>query len=106
MVVLMYFGGLIFFDEPFHLIFTPIIDESGNHTDRMVLNTIMFHAFVLMNMFNQINCRIIAQDDINIFKTLFNNYIFIVVFMLEMTIQNCFVNAQEGGILQTFTGVS
>ena len=27
MIVLMYFGGLIFFEKPFHLIYTPIRDE-------------------------------------------------------------------------------
>jgi hypothetical protein len=72
----------------------------------MVLNTIMFHTFVLMNMFNQINCRIIAQDDINIFKTIFNNYIFFIVFIFEMVFQNYMVNSIENGILQTIFGVS
>jgi len=46
----------------------------------------MFHTFVLMNLVNQINCRIIAQNEINIFKTLFNNYIFLIVFFLEMAL--------------------
>jgi hypothetical protein len=93
MIALMYFGGLIFFEKPFHLIYTPIRDEEGNQTDRLVLNTIMFHSFVLMNLINQINCRVIAQNEINIFKTLFNNYIFFIVFFLEMALQNYLVNS-------------
>jgi hypothetical protein len=52
MVVLSYFGGYIFFDEPFNLIFTDMRDQDGNPTSRMVLDTIMFHTFILMNLFN------------------------------------------------------
>jgi hypothetical protein len=48
----MYFGGLIFFQKPFNLIYCPLLDENGEKTDRMVLNTIMFHTFILMNRFN------------------------------------------------------
>jgi len=63
MMVLMYFGGLIFFDG-FNLVTTPLRREvEGIYiaTDRLVLDTICFHTFILMNMFNMINCRIVED---------------------------------------------
>jgi magnesium-transporting ATPase (P-type) len=73
LVILMYFGGLIFFEESFDLISTPLRDAEGNATNRLTLNTICFHTFFLMNWFNTFNSRLIEKDDINIFSTLFNN---------------------------------
>jgi hypothetical protein len=37
-------------------------------------------------MINQINSRIIDDNELNIFKTLFNNYIFWIVFIFEMAL--------------------
>jgi len=70
--VLVYFGCFMFFDKPFNLITTPIFvkDEKGvsGPSNQMVLDTIVFHTFVLMCLFNQINCRVITpEDNINIF---------------------------------------
>jgi len=53
----------LFFEQGFNLVSTPLRYESGakkgEPTDRLTLNTIMFHSFVLMTLFNQINCRVI-----------------------------------------------
>lgn len=87
MVILMFFGGLIFFDEIPNLIYTPLRDPSTlQSTNRLILDTICFQTFVLMNLFNMINCRIVDKDEINIFKTLFNNIYFWIVFIIEIVI--------------------
>lgn len=59
LLVLTYFGEFIFFDQSFNLIYTPLRDEAGDPTDRMILDTIVFHSYIMMNMFNQINCRVV-----------------------------------------------
>ena len=89
MVFLMYFGVFIFFDETFNLVTTPPrvkIEETGvmEITNRLTLDTICFHTFILMNIFNSINCRVVDANEINIFKTLFNNPMFFVIFAFEI----------------------
>ena len=87
MIVLMFFGGLIFFKDVPNLIYTTKRDPiSLLGTNRLILDTICFHTFVLMNLFNMINCRIVDKDEINVFKSLFNNLYFWIVFILEIII--------------------
>lgn len=88
----MYFGGIIFFDKPFNLITAPKRDENGP-TDRLKLDTICFHAFMLMNLFNQINCRVVDAREMNVFKTLFNNPLFWLIFIFELALQQAMINA-------------
>ena len=57
------------------------------------MDTIIFHTFILMNLFNQINCRVVDAREINVFKTLFNNPIFWVVMAFEFAIQQLMINA-------------
>lgn len=71
MIFFMFFGGLIFFDEPVHLIRGPTRNVDGSGTDRLKLDTMCFHTFVLMNIFNQINCRVVDADATNVFKSVF-----------------------------------
>ena len=53
MLVLMYFGGFIFFEHSFNLVYEPLRDtDTKLPTHRLVLDTICFHTFILMNMFN------------------------------------------------------
>lgn len=59
--------------------------------------TIIFHTFVLMNLFNQINSRKLSVTDINVFKGFFNNFYFILVLAFEFTAQWFIV--QVGGMI-------
>jgi magnesium-transporting ATPase (P-type) len=60
LLVLTYFGVFMFFDKTFNLIHGKLRDDKTNKpTDALVLNTIIFHTFVLMSLFNQVNCRVI-----------------------------------------------
>jgi hypothetical protein len=42
-----------------------------------------FYIFVLMNLFNQFNCRIVEEDKFNIFSGLIKNYFYILVVAFE-----------------------
>lgn len=96
-LIVMYFGQYMFFDAPFNLITTEMRYKEADAekgikvndpTDKMKLHTFIFHTFVVMNLFNQINCRLINEGDVNIFKTLFNNSLFWLIFLFEMALQN------------------
>ena len=50
--VLMYFGEFIFFKEPFNIITEPARDEDQAPTKKLILDTLIFHTFILMNLFN------------------------------------------------------
>jgi hypothetical protein len=73
----MYFGGLIFFEESFNLVHAPTTLEKVNGVlpddppenivwkqNRKELDTICFHTFILMNLFNSINCRIVDTKEL------------------------------------------
>lgn len=93
MIFLMYAGSFIFFEEAFNPITEPLRNETGNPTNRLVLDTICFHTFILMNLFNMVNCRVVEADNIDVFSTLFNNSTFWIVFLFEFGIQHLMVNA-------------
>lgn len=49
--------------------------------------TIIFHTFVLMNLFNQFNSRKLGWRDFNIFERFFNNFNFLLVVAAEFAFQ-------------------
>jgi len=53
--------------------------------------TMLFHTFVLMNLFNQIQCRKLGWRDFNIFDQFFNNFLFLFVVALEFAAQYAIV---------------
>ncbi|KAJ6242903.1 calcium-transporting atpase [Anaeramoeba flamelloides] len=59
----------------------PLVAEEKLHLDCIVFNT-----FVLMQVFNEINCRKI-NDEPNILKGILNNYIFLVIWVGIISIQ-------------------
>lgn len=83
-LTLNYAGCFILFDEPYNLITEPVRTAEAKPTNKMRMNTIMFTTYFLMNMVNSINSRVIDDNEINVFKTLFNNSMFWLVFLLEM----------------------
>lgn len=68
MTFLMYFGGLIFFTESFNLVIAPGQPDTAENIkwkeNRMQLDTICFHTFILMNLFNSINCRLVDTKEV------------------------------------------
>lgn len=85
-LVLMYFSTFMFFDKPYNLITTTLRKKDGEPTDKMKVDTIIFFTYFLMNMVNQINCRVVEEGQWNMFLTLFNNGIFWIVFLIEMAL--------------------
>ena len=64
---------------------------------RLYHYTLMFHTFVLMNLFNQINCRKLGLKDFNIFERFINNFWFIAVLAGEFVAQWFIV--EIGGVI-------
>jgi len=84
MLIFMYFGEMMLFKKSFNLITAPLRDqETEKALDPLVLGTIQFYIFVLMNLFNQFNCRIVVDKEFNIFADLWKNYFFIIVVAFE-----------------------
>lgn len=86
MMILMYFGGLIFFDESVNLISSEVRDATGRAMPRLQLDTLNFHTYVLMNLFNSINCRVVDANEKNVFKTLMNNTMFWFIILIELAV--------------------
>jgi len=57
--------------------------------------TLFFQIFVLLQVFNQINCRKLKKDEYNVFQGFFNNWLFLIVEIFTIIIQ--FIIVQLGG---------
>lgn len=90
---LLYFSTLIFFEKPYNLVYAEDRDDDFNPTAKMQVCTMIFHTFVLMNLFNQINSRCVSPTELNVFKTLLNNPFFWMIFIFEMALQNYMIYA-------------
>ncbi|RIB09099.1 hypothetical protein C2G38_1981810 [Gigaspora rosea] len=58
------------------------------------LNTIVFNSFVMLQIFNEINCRNL-DEKLNVFKNIFSNKFFIIIFVITCIGQ--FLIVQFGG---------
>lgn len=109
---MMYFGGLTFFDESPGLIKWELDDLSAKETldqrNRLTVDTMCFHTFILMNLFNQINCRIIDPESINIFKTLspIHHTMFWIVMIFEVMVQQSMINFCENPLFSKILGAA
>lgn len=101
----MYFGTLMFFEESYNLITEDLRDPKLEPTHKMQMDTMIFHTTVLMTLFNQINCRVIDPSEKNVFKTLFNNVYFWLIFAFEMIIQNYIVHVNAESTLSKILGM-
>ena len=72
-------------------------DEDKNNE---LVKTYIYHCFVFMNIFNEINCRKIGKKDFNVFESLFHNWYFI--FVVFGTFATQILSAQY---FPTFCGV-
>lgn len=100
----------MFFDEGVNLVTSKLRDDSLKPTSRLKLDTVIFHTFVLMNIFNAINCRVINPDEKNVFKTILNNPLFWFITLIEISVQcgMLFVGSWNGlgSILLGTTGLT
>ena len=58
--------------------------------------TLMFHTFVFMQVFNEINSRKLGDQEYNVFAGIFNNFMFLFIILLTVLVQVVLV--QYGGI--------
>jgi magnesium-transporting ATPase (P-type) len=62
-----------------------------------------------MNLFNQINCRVLDNSDHtewNVFKTLFNNYYFWIILVFEMIVQHLFISGANTPLMSAIAGTA
>lgn len=62
--------------------------------------TEIFHIFVFLQIFNQINCRKVGRQDFNVFEEFGHNFFFLAVLVVTIAIQVLF-----GSTLYTFAGI-
>jgi hypothetical protein len=75
MLTLLYAGPTIFGIE-FNLIKTHKRNEDGAPTWRLQHDTLLFQTFVLMNIFNMFNCRVLPsreRKELNFMTHIFGN---------------------------------
>ena len=112
MTFLMFFGGLIFFTESFNLVHSPSQDAEAPESvkwdgNRKQLDTVCFHTFILMNLFNSINCRLVDSKEatqMNVFRTLFNNPTYWTILAVELVIQDIMIRAGDWGLGSAIVG--
>lgn len=89
MIILMFGAQAMYFDEPFDIVTSDLRDKDSNLPEgRLRKDTLCFHTFMLMNIINMINCRVVNENEDNVFKTIFDNGMFWIIFILEMVVQN------------------
>jgi Ca2+ transporting ATPase len=69
--------------------------KEGHATQKCLHFTFIFQTFVFMQVFNQINAKKIELGELNIFKGIFNNMLFVWITILTFIIQMAMV--QYGG---------
>ena len=57
--------------------------------------TLIFHTFVFMQIFNEINSRKLGEYEFNVFSGFFNNFLFIFIMIFTIVVQCVLV--QYGG---------
>ena len=56
-------------------------------TNKTVVFTMMFQTFVFLQCFNQLNSRTIEAKEMNVFKNLLGNWIFLFIFFITFAVQ-------------------
>ena len=112
MCTLMFAGNYLVFEadtEGFSLYMETRDLVTQEPTPRLVLDTVCFHAFILMNLFNQINCRVLDSQEVtewNVFRTLNNNIYFWLVFAFELFLQHMFIAGASLSLMSSFAGTA
>jgi hypothetical protein len=89
------FAGPALFDIQYNMVREPLYNEGMTPTNRMQHHTLLFHTFILMQLFNMLNSRIIgaSHDDaegtdnqFNIFRRIHHNWWFVLILLVELNI--------------------
>lgn len=100
----MYFGIFFLVDKQYNLITTDVREKATSKpTDKMTVNTIIFTTYFLMNMVNQFSVRNLDKSNL---KSLFNNWIFWIVVLVEMGITHGMLYLGETNFGNAVLGVT
>lgn len=122
MLVLTYFGPKIC-DIEYNFYSTEMKNADGTPSYRMLHQTFLFQVFIMMNLFNMINCRVLDampvraeieessieeasmknKPNFNIFTRPFNNFWFWIIFFGELNVQMIMVGYAWLGVFFTTT---
>lgn len=80
------------------------VPKKLNGEDDLTHFTIFFQTFVMMQVFNQINCRKLKSSEINVFKGFFNNNLFLFIMGLTVIVQ--FLIVEFGGKAVNCSGLT
>lgn len=106
LLVLLFAGKDIFgldYDSSIEGFYYNSLDSNGNSYldinrpiyDKLKHYTLIFHSFVFMQIFNEINARKLGEHELNVFKGFFNNLLFLWIILATCAIQVLMV--QYGG---------
>jgi len=101
MLTLLYFGPTIF-DIEYNLIWARKRNNDGSPTWKLQHYTLMFQTFILMNVANMFNCRVLPslrRRELNIFANIFGNYWFLIVVLAELNIQYAMTGYPYFGVI-------
>jgi len=122
MVILLYFGPAMFNIKYEFYPEKELRDASGAPTYRLQHQTLLFQTFIMMNLFNMINCRVLgvlppakkkgatadsvvlnesedseaSRRELNVFVRFFDNWWFLIILLVELNLQ--FIMVQYDGI--------
>ncbi len=125
MLVLTYLGPKMF-DIEYNLYKTEMKNANGTASFRMLHQTFLFQTFIMMNLFNMINCRVLDampkrqeieessieeasqgnKPNFNIFQRPFSNFWFWIIFFGELNVQFLMVGYAWLGVFFTTTPLS
>lgn len=80
--------------------YAPWMAESGSGTEKVLHMTYVFQIFVFMQVFNQMNARLLTGN-FNIFDGICKNYLFVVVSIFTFAIQMLMVEI-GGRVTKTY----
>ena len=78
---------LLFADDIFGVPEFKHLDTSEYDVIATTHRTIFFHIFILLQLFNEFNCRDLRRDILNPFTNLFRNKYFTIIMMFTIVVQ-------------------
>lgn len=125
MITLLYGGPAIFDIQYYFYPSKALRTDDGEPTYRLQHQTLLFQTFMMMNLFNMFNCRVLgrmadpkknneavegegadseaARREMNVFTRLWDNKWFLIIFLAEMNLQFLMVQTAAVGIVATTT---
>lgn len=97
------------FDIRYNLVLTPLYsddDGQAGPTYRLQHYTFLFQTFMMMNLFNMLNCRVLPNEkdpQFNFLKNITRNWWFLIVLFFEVNMQFILVGYANLGYVFTTT---